>query len=319
MAERIQSVPHLLDLKDYRQDVLLDQPFVPLALPRPNELRKFLNELIAELRAEARDLATDGRAGPTFPDAAQELRFLLTQRAAGSMSEVYQAVVDQLLQEQRKSRGCAEASALPRMSDAASTAAHPHADRCALWRGDITTLGVDAIVNAANSEMLGCFRPFHACIDNAIHWAAGPRLRQDCGCIMVMQGYPEPAGHAKATRGYNLPSRFVLHTVGPIVQGLLNDEHEGSLAACYRACLDLAVRLPEVRTIAFCAISTGVFGYPKQAASRVALRTVTEWLNEHPNQLDLVAGAHSWRRGRAAAGSEGAAISSRSPILTKFE
>jgi O-acetyl-ADP-ribose deacetylase (regulator of RNase III) len=105
---------------------------------------------------------------------------------------------------------------------------------------------------------------------------------------MELQGCPEPAGRAKVTRGYNLPSRFVLHTVGPIVHGQLNDEHERTLAACYRACLDLAVRLRDVRTIAFCAISTGVFGYPKPAAARVALQTVAQWLNEHPKQLDLI-------------------------------
>ena len=157
-----------------------------------------------------------------------------------------------------------------------------------MWQGDITTLAVDAIVNAANAELLGCFHPFHPCIDNAIHAAAGPRLRDDCARIMQAQGVPEETGHAKATRGYNLPARFVLHTVGPIVRKGLSPEHEEALARCYRACLDTAARLDRVRSVAFCAVSTGVFGFPREPAARIALRTVGAWLGEHPGAIDLV-------------------------------
>jgi len=143
-------------------------------------------------------------------------------------------------------------------------------------------------VNAANEQLLGCFQPFHACIDNAIHAAAGPRLREDCARLMAAQGHPEPTGVAKATRGYNLPARYVLHTVGPIVERTLGPQHEEALAASYCACLDLAVAIGDVRTVVFCCISTGVFGFPKRPAARIALRTVGGWLRDRAGALDRV-------------------------------
>jgi len=157
-----------------------------------------------------------------------------------------------------------------------------------LWRGDITTLAVDAIVNAANSALLGCFRPGHACIDNAIHIVAGPRLREDCHRIIQYQGHPEPTGTAKVTRGYYLPSRFVLHTVGPMVpDGHPTIEQRAQLAGCYESCLDVAADLG-LRSVAFCAISTGVFGYPKVEAAGVALNAVRRWLDRHAGAVDDV-------------------------------
>ena len=159
-----------------------------------------------------------------------------------------------------------------------------------VWQGDITRLAVDAIVNAANAELLGCFHPGHACIDNAIHSAAGPRLRADCARIIEIQGHPERSGEAKITRAYHLPSRFVLHTVGPIVAGgHVQPEDERTLAAAYVSCLELARTIPSIRTLAFCAISAGVFGYPKDRAAELALRTVSAWLGERPKAFDLVA------------------------------
>jgi O-acetyl-ADP-ribose deacetylase (regulator of RNase III) len=160
--------------------------------------------------------------------------------------------------------------------------------RLALWRGDITTLAVDAIVNAANADLLGCFRPEHACIDNAIHTAAGPRLREDCHRIMIAQGHREPTGTAKVTRAYYLPSRFVLHTVGPVVtSGSVTELQRSALARCYEACLDLACGV-RARSVAFCAVSTGVFGYPKADAAAVGVATVRRWLERHPEALDVV-------------------------------
>lgn len=157
-----------------------------------------------------------------------------------------------------------------------------------VWRGDITTLAVDAIVNAANSEMLGCFMPAHPCIDNAIHTAAGPRLREDCRRIMELQGHKEPTGTAKVTRAYYLPSRFVLHTVGPVVStGTVSAENRLRLANCYEHCLDVAAAIG-MKSVAFCAISTGVFGYPKAEAALVAKETVRAWLERHPRVLDAV-------------------------------
>ena len=148
-----------------------------------------------------------------------------------------------------------------------------------LWQGDITTLNTDAIVNAANSQMLGCFRPNHSCIDNIIHTMAGVQLRLKCHELMERQGHEEETGQAKLTPAYNLPSKYVIHTVGPIVEGPLTIEHRELLASCYRSCLELAVA-QGCGSIAFCCISTGVFGYPKQAAAATAVSTVREFLEK---------------------------------------
>ncbi len=144
-----------------------------------------------------------------------------------------------------------------------------------LWRGDITTLKVDAIVNAANSAMLGCFAPNHGCIDNAIHTFAGVQLRLECAAIMEKQGHPEPTGTAKITAAYNLPSDYILHTVGPIVGGRLTDDHRRLLASCYRSCLDLAEQ-NRIESVAFCCISTGEFHFPNEDAAQIAVDTVTD-------------------------------------------
>lgn len=146
-----------------------------------------------------------------------------------------------------------------------------------LWRGDITTLKVDAIVNAANRGMLGCFVPCHGCIDNAIHTYAGVQLRLECAAIMERQGYPEPTGKAKITAAYNLPSKHILHTVGPIITGQLRDEDRRLLASCYRSCLELAEQ-HGLESVAFCCISTGEFHFPNEDAAEIAVETVTNFL-----------------------------------------
>lgn len=162
------------------------------------------------------------------------------------------------------------------------------AGRIVLWQGDITRLRVDAIVNAANSQLLGCFVPLHPCIDNAIHSAAGMQLRNACEALMRGAPGGEPPGRARLTPAFNLPSRYVLHTVGPIVRGRPTEHDEATLASCYRACLELAGGLADVRSIAFCGISTGQFGFPHLAAARIAVATVTEWLGLHGSELDRV-------------------------------
>ena len=151
-----------------------------------------------------------------------------------------------------------------------------------LWQGDITRLKVDAIVNAANSQMLGCWAPLHNCIDNCIHSAAGVQLRQECYEQMKAQGHDEQTGSAKITLGYNLPAKHVIHTVGPIIsQGVLpTKEQEEQLASCYQSCLDIA-EANHLRSIAFCCISTGVFNFPNKRAAEIALATVKEWLATH--------------------------------------
>ncbi len=152
--------------------------------------------------------------------------------------------------------------------------------RLRLWRGDITTLATDAIVNAANSQMLGCWVPGHHCIDNAIHTFAGVQLRAECAHIMEAQGSEEPTGSAKITGAYNLPAKHVIHTVGPIAQGRPTARHRLQLAQCYRSCLDLAAR-SGLTSVAFCCISTGIFGFPQEEAAEIAVRTVREWLDTH--------------------------------------
>jgi len=146
-----------------------------------------------------------------------------------------------------------------------------------LWQGDITTLRCDAIVNAANSGLTGCYIPNHRCIDNAIHTYAGVELRLACEELMEAQGYPEPTGRAKITPAFNLPCKYVLHTVGPIIQGPVTQKDRALLAACYRACLELAAE-KGLESVAFCCISTGEFHFPNDLAADIAVSSVQAFL-----------------------------------------
>lgn len=156
-----------------------------------------------------------------------------------------------------------------------------------LWRGDITTLECDAIVNAANSQMLGCFIPCHGCIDNAIHTFAGIQLRAACARLMKEQNSPEPVGKAKITPALNLPSRFVLHTVGPMVQGRPTEKACELLASCYWSCLELAEK-HGLTSVAFCCISTGEFHFPNDQAARVAVDTVKKYLAQAQSGIKVI-------------------------------
>lgn len=156
-----------------------------------------------------------------------------------------------------------------------------------LWQGDITRLSVDAIVNAANSALLGCFVPCHGCIDNAIHSAAGVELRLECSRIMERQKSKEPAGKAKITKAYHLPCRYVLHTVGPIIQGDLTNRDCDLLSDCYRSCLELAAEY-HLKSIAFCCISTGEFHFPNEKAAEIAVHTVREYQKKNPDQMEVI-------------------------------
>ena len=156
-----------------------------------------------------------------------------------------------------------------------------------LWQGDITTLRCDAIVNAANSKMLGCFCPCHGCIDNAIHTFSGLQLRMACADLMKKQGHEEPTGEAKITPAYNLPCKYVLHTVGPIIQGKLTKRDEDLLASCYRSCLELAEK-NQVKSIAFCCISTGEFHFPNERAAQIAVETVKEYKRHTNSKMKVI-------------------------------
>ena len=156
-----------------------------------------------------------------------------------------------------------------------------------LWQGDITTLKCDAIVNAANSGMTGCYIPNHRCIDNAIHTFAGVELRLTCEQLMEQQGYPEPTGQAKITPAFNLPCRYVLHTVGPIIDGHMTKEDEELLASCYCSCLELAAE-NGLESVAFCCISTGEFHFPNELAAEIAVRTVKEFLKKQTSVKKVI-------------------------------
>ena len=156
-----------------------------------------------------------------------------------------------------------------------------------LWQGDITTLKCDAIVNAANSGLTGCYVPNHRCIDNAIHTYAGVELRLACEELMEQQGYPEPTGQAKITPAFNLPCRYVLHTVGPIINERVTKEDEELLASCYRFCLALAAE-NGLESVAFCCISTGEFHFPNELAAEIAVRTVKEFLKKQTSVRKVI-------------------------------
>ena len=156
-----------------------------------------------------------------------------------------------------------------------------------LWQGDITTLKCDAIVNAANSQMLGCFCPNHGCIDNAIHTFAGVQLRLDCAELMKKQGHEEQTGQAKITPAHNLPCRFVIHTVGPIVYGRLTDKDCKSLRSCYCSCLKVADE-NNLKSIAFCCISTGEFRFPNERAAEIAIDSVKKYKAETQSEIKVI-------------------------------
>ena len=205
-------------------------------------------------------------------------RALVNTRPPIPADPAWLAMQDELL------RGIIAETGVSTKDDATPSLADP---RIRLWRGDITTLAVDAIVNAANSQMLGCWVPGHHCIDNAIHPVAGVQLRIERARTMRVQGHEEPTGMAKITSAYNLPSRHVIHTVGPIATGQPTDLHRKQLASCYRSCLDHAAE-NGLASIAFCCISTGVFGFPQKEAAAIAVNTVREWLDESDFDMTIV-------------------------------
>ncbi|NRF96000.1 protein-ADP-ribose hydrolase [Paenibacillus frigoriresistens] len=221
-----------------------------------------------------------------YEDKRKLLRGLLNVRKTMPLDNEFLKKLDALLQTELKEKGVE----VEQLDSISKLLANNQSDKFLLWQGDITQLNADAIVNAANQYMLGCFQPLHACIDNAIHSAAGPQLREDCNTIMSIQKELENTGGAKITRGYNLPAKFVLHTVGPIVPkgAELTEKQKEELASCYKSCLELANEIDEIKTIAFCAISTGVFGFPKPAAARIAVTTVNEWLNNKANHFEKI-------------------------------
>ena len=228
------------------------------------ERRTFLLQRLLQESPEYRGMDIPGDA----ESRRQLLRGLMNIRPPQEIDENFLKVQDEYLQAETAAKGITDIAQLV-----------PVQPGLYLWQGDITTLRCDAIVNAANSGMTGCYVPNHNCIDNVIHTFAGVELRLACAALMKRQGTPEPTGHAKITPAFNLPCRYILHTVGPIVSGQVTKQQEAQLASCYRACLELAAQ-NGLESVAFCCISTGVFCFPNDLAAEIAVRTVKRFMKE---------------------------------------
>ncbi|MBQ8995824.1 MAG: protein-ADP-ribose hydrolase [Oscillospiraceae bacterium] len=219
------------------------------------------------------------------------LRSLMNIRMPKAMDEEILKVQDEYLQERAREVGVVPAIEIPTVAELGSKA--EKGDQIAIWQGDITRIGADAIVNAANSQMLGCFVPMHTCIDNCIHTFAGVQLRAECENKMRAlrkkygREYEQPTAVPMITSGYNLPAKHVIHVVGPIVYGRLTTKLERQLGDCYRNTLKLCDEY-ELTSVAFCCISTGVFLFPNERASSIAVEEVTSYLRETGSRIKVI-------------------------------
>ena len=228
---------------------------------KQSERRIFLIKSLLQERTEYRDISISS----DIEQQKQLLRALMNVRAPQQIGKEFLRIQDEYLQYEIAAKGITDVVELT-----------PVQQGIYLWQGDITTLKCDAVVNAANSGMTGCYIPNHRCIDNAIHTFAGMQLRLVCDNLMEQQGYPEPAGGAKITPAFNLPSRYVLHTVGPVISGKVNKYERELLASCYRSCLELAAK-NKLESVAFCCISTGEFHFPNELAAEIAVQSVKKF------------------------------------------
>ncbi|MBR4315086.1 MAG: protein-ADP-ribose hydrolase [Lachnospiraceae bacterium] len=204
------------------------------------------------------------------------LRSLFNVRLPSPVDKEFLKIQDEYLKEEIKNKGITDINDLNEI-----------ADDIYLWRGDITTLKCDAIVNAANSGMTGCYIPCHNCIDNIIHTYAGIELRNECNKIIMKQGHEEKTGCAKITKAYNLPSKYIIHTVGTIVNGRVTKQNEKELKSCYLSCIKLADAY-ELNNLAFCCISTGIFGFPNEKAAEIAVDTIIKYKNDTKGKIKVV-------------------------------
>lgn len=232
--------------------------------------------LIRELLEED-PRCVDIRIPQTEEEQKNLLRSLMNVRMPKPAGKDFLKIQDEYLSIERDIAGVVDAELLPVL---------PSDERIVLWQGDITTLKAGAIVNAANSQMLGCFHPLHSCIDNIVHSCSGIQLRLFCDEMMRKQGYDEPTGKAKITPAFNLPAKYILHTVGPIIYGHASKRDCDLLASCYRSCLVLAAE-NGCKSIAFCCISTGEFHFPNKKAAQTAIGSVKKFLR-HSKEIDRV-------------------------------
>ena len=248
----------------------------------PRRKQQLAKNLVDYLVNEARDhgvMVSSDIAQVAADDNAPFDRLWLAFRAMVNVRPPWPAPTDFLVAQNELLQAMIEEAGIHTIADAAPSATD---DRIRLWRGDITTFAADAIVNAANSGMTGCWAPLHYCIDNAIHTFAGVQLRAEMAEFMAEQGHEQPTAEFAVSAAYNLPAKHIIHIVGPIANGHPTDEQRDQLALCYAACLDGA-EAGKCLSIAFCCISTGVFGFPQQEAAEIAVRTVRQWYEENPD------------------------------------
>ena len=259
--------------------------------PRSAEQEERLDYLLQAFKEDSvryRDIET----GDSYGEKRMTLRSLMNIRMPGSMADEVLKVQDEFLKEEAREKGIVTPFEIHTVKEQYGSS-NPHADKISIWQGDITRLAADAIVNAANSQMLGCFVPCHGCIDNAIHSAAGVQLRSECASYMEHKrkcegrDYEEPTGLAMITGGYNLPAKHVIHTVGPIVRYGLTDNLRRDLENCYRSVMECCTE-NEIHTVAFCCISTGEFHFPNDEAAEIAVKTVTDFLGEYRDNFDRI-------------------------------
>ena len=240
---------------------------------------------LEKLKADSMEYKGLETKGYSLEEKKNAIRSLMNIRMPGKLSDELLNLQNEYLQAERNARGIVTLSDIPTIKEQLGSNL-PHGDKVSLWQGDITRLQVGAIVNAANSQMLGCFVPCHRCIDNAIHSAAGMQLREECSQIMnhrrmrYGRNYEEPTGTATLTSAYNLPCEHVIHTVGPIVYDRLNDKLCLDLQNCYENVLKCCLE-HHIKSVAFCCISTGEFHFPNDKAAEIAWKTVSAFLEKH--------------------------------------
>ena len=237
------------------------------------ERRKYL---IIELIKENKDYEDVANIPEDETKQKELLRALFNLRMPAPINNDFLRVQDEYLKEENRKKGIIDWKDIPQLQK-----------QIHLWKGDITRLNTDAIVNAANNALLGCFVPGHLCIDNAIHTFAGVELRNECDAIMKKQGHPEQTGKAKITKAYNLPSKYIIHTVGPIIYGNVSNKDRQLLKSSYLSSLKLAEKR-ELKSIAFCCISTGAFFFPNEEAAEIAVKTVKEYLENTKTNIEVI-------------------------------
>ena len=236
------------------------------------ERRKFLIKYLIDEQPRYKDLVIPQNTA----EQKSMLRSLFNIRSPKSISDDFLSVQDEYLKEETAAKGIIDLAELS-----------PVSNGIYLWQGDITTLNCDAIVNAANRGMTGCYVPCHGCIDNCIHTYAGVQLRLVCAKLMNEQGHEEETGKAKITSAYNLPCKYVIHTVGPIIYSRLTENDKKQLASCYRSCLELAEQ-NGVKSIAFCCISIGEFHFPNDKAAEIAVQTVKKYKEQTGSNMEVI-------------------------------